>query len=119
MILFSLCRIGFFLFNFKMFPDISVGRFLTIMKGGLMFDISAVVYINMIFILLHIIPLEIRYSDIYQSILKYLFFITNGFALAMNGMDFVYYRFVDKGQLQMFFKHLLRMIIIQKCFSDF
>jgi phosphoglycerol transferase MdoB-like AlkP superfamily enzyme len=66
------------------------------MKGGLMFDISAVVYINMLFILLHIIPLEIRYSSIYQSILKYLFFITNGFALAMNGMDFVYYRFVDK-----------------------
>ena len=96
MILFSLCRIGFFLFNFKMFPDISAGRFLTIMKGGLMFDISAVVYINMIFILLHIIPLEIRYSAIYQSILKYLFFFTNGFALAMNGMDFVYYRFVDK-----------------------
>jgi phosphoglycerol transferase MdoB-like AlkP superfamily enzyme len=79
-----------------MFPDISISRFLTIMKGGLMFDISAVVYINMIFILLHIIPLEIRYSDIYQSILKYLYYITNGIALAMNGMDFVYYRFVDK-----------------------
>jgi len=79
-----------------MFPDIPISRFLTIMKGGLMFDISAVVYINMIFILLHIIPLEIRYSDIYQSVLKYLFFITNGIALAMNGMDFVYYRFVDK-----------------------
>ena len=96
MFLFSLCRLGFFLFNFKMFPDIPISRFLTIMKGGLMFDISAVVYINMIFILLHIIPLEIRYSDIYQSVLKYLFFITNGIALAMNGMDFVYYRFVDK-----------------------
>ncbi len=96
MILFSICRIGFYMFNFKMFPDISISRFLTIMKGGLMFDISAVVYINMLFILLHIIPFEIRYGDIYQSILKYLFFVTNGFALAMNGMDFVYYRFVYK-----------------------
>jgi phosphoglycerol transferase MdoB-like AlkP superfamily enzyme len=66
------------------------------LKGGLMFDISAVVYINMIFILLHIVPLEVRYKDIYQVILKYLFFITNGLAIAMNGMDFVYYRFVDK-----------------------
>jgi hypothetical protein len=50
----------------------------------------------MLFILLHIIPLEIRYKDVYQSILKYIYFITNGFAIAMNGMDFVYYRFVDK-----------------------
>ena len=96
MVLFTLCRIGFFLFNFKMFPGLTTGQFFTILRGGLTFDISAVVYINMLFILLHIIPLEIRYKDVYQSILKYIFFITNGFAIAMNGMDFVYYRFVDK-----------------------
>jgi len=96
MILFSLCRIGFFLFNFKMFPGVSFNQFLTILKGGLTFDISAIVYINMLFILLHIVPLEVRYKDIYQVILKYLFYITNGIAITMNGMDFVYYRFVDK-----------------------
>jgi phosphoglycerol transferase MdoB-like AlkP superfamily enzyme len=96
MVLFSLFRIGFFLFNHKMFPGVSISQFLIMMKGGLTFDISAVVYVNMLFILLHIVPLEMRYKDIYQEILKYLFYITNGIALAMNGMDFVYYRFVDK-----------------------
>jgi phosphoglycerol transferase MdoB-like AlkP superfamily enzyme len=96
MLLFSLCRIGFFFFNYKMFPGVSLSQFISIMKGGLVFDISAVVYINMLFILLHIIPLEIRYNDVYQVILKYIYFITNGIAIAMNGMDFVYYRFIDK-----------------------
>ena len=96
MFLFSLCRIGFFVFNYKMFPGISSSQFIRILGGGLSFDISAVVYINMLFILLHIIPLEVRYKDVYQVVLKYLFFITNGIAIAMNGMDFVYYRFVDK-----------------------
>ena len=96
MVLFTLCRIGFFIFNFKMFPGLTTNQFFTILRGGLTFDISAVVYINMLIILLHIIPLEVRYNDIYQSILKYIYFITNGFAIAMNGMDFVYYRFVDK-----------------------
>jgi len=96
MALFSLCRLGFFLFNFKMFPNVSVGNLLTMMQGGLVFDISAIVYINMLFILLSIIPFDIRYNDIYQSILKYIYFITNGIGIAMNGMDFVYYRFVDK-----------------------
>jgi phosphoglycerol transferase MdoB-like AlkP superfamily enzyme len=67
-----------------------------ILEGGLSFDISAIIYINFIFILLHIVPLEVRYNDVYQTILKYLFFISNGLAIAMNGMDFVYYRFVDK-----------------------
>jgi phosphoglycerol transferase MdoB-like AlkP superfamily enzyme len=96
MFLFSLCRIGFFLFNYKMFPGVSIIQLITILKGGLAFDVSAVVYINMLFILLHIIPLEVRYKELYQVILKYIFFITNGIAIAMNGMDFVYYRFVDK-----------------------
>ncbi len=96
MVLFTLCRIGFFLFNFKMFPAVSPGEFLTILKGGLSFDISAIVYINMLFILLSMFPLDIRYDERYEKVLKYIYIITNGIALAMNGMDFVYYRFVDK-----------------------
>jgi phosphoglycerol transferase MdoB-like AlkP superfamily enzyme len=96
MFLFSMCRIGFFLFNFKMFPGVTLTQFITLMKGGLTFDISAVVYINILFIFLHILPFEIRYNDVYQSVLKYIYFITNGIAIAMNGMDFVYYRFVEK-----------------------
>lgn len=96
MAIFSLCRVGFFLFNYKMFPGVSLHQFIIILKGGLTFDISAIVYINMLFILFHIIPLEIRYKDGYQVFLKYFYFITNGIAIAMNGMDFVYYRFVDK-----------------------
>jgi phosphoglycerol transferase MdoB-like AlkP superfamily enzyme len=96
MFLFSLCRIAFFLFNFKMFPGVSPEQFLNILKGGLSFDISAIVYINILLILLSIIPLDIRYTYIYQSVMKYIYFITNGIAIAMNGMDFVYYRFVSK-----------------------
>ena len=96
MLLFTFCRIGFFLFNFKMFPGVSPAEFLIILKGGLTFDISAIVYINLLFIILSIIPLDIRYNDVYESVLKYVYFITNGIAIAMNGMDFVYYRFVDK-----------------------
>jgi phosphoglycerol transferase MdoB-like AlkP superfamily enzyme len=61
-----------------------------------LFDISAVVYINMIFILFEIIPIDLRYNAIYQRILNYLFLITNGMAIGLNCADFVYYRFVFK-----------------------
>ena len=94
--LFSLCRISFYLYNYRMFPGISPGEFLSIMKGGLVFDISATVYINMLFILLQIVPLDFRYNETYQKSLKYLFFISNGLAFAINCADFVYYRFVFK-----------------------
>ena len=90
MLLFSLCRIGFYLFNHKMFPDISPSQMLSILRGGLVFDISAIVYFNSLVIF------NFRYDELYQKIVKYIYFVTNGIALAMNGMDFVYYRFVDK-----------------------
>jgi phosphoglycerol transferase MdoB-like AlkP superfamily enzyme len=94
--LFSLCRVGFFIFNHKMFPGITPGEFVSIMRGGLLFDISATVYINVLFIFMQILPFDFRYNEIYQRIMKYLFFITNGLAFAVNNADFVYYRFVFK-----------------------
>ncbi len=119
--LFSLCRAGFYIFNHKMFPGIDFAQFLSIMKGGLLFDISATVYINMLFILLEILPFDFRYNNVYERIVKYLFFFTNGVAFAANTADFVYYRFVFKratadvfrtfehetNLLKLFFKFLL------------
>jgi phosphoglycerol transferase MdoB-like AlkP superfamily enzyme len=96
MFLLTASRIGFFIFNQSMFPGVTFWQLLTMLKGGLVFDISAVVYINMLFILLHIIPLDFRYNNIYQTVLKYLYFITNGIALSVNGADYVYYRFLNK-----------------------
>jgi len=92
--IFTLCRIGFYVFNFRMFPDIGFKEMMTIMGGGLLFDISAILYINLILILVHVIPLEVRYDQLYQNILKYLFFIINGLAIAAYCADFIYYRFV-------------------------
>lgn len=79
-----------------MFPGITFFQFANILRGGLLFDISAVIYLNILLIFLHIVPLELRYNNIYQHVLKYIFFITNGIALAANCADFVYYKFVFK-----------------------
>lgn len=94
--LFALCRIGFYLFNHKMFPGISPVDFIVMMKGGLLFDISATVYLNMLFILLEIIPFDFRYRKWYEDTVRVIFFATNGLAIAANCMDYVYYRFVYK-----------------------
>ncbi len=96
MFIFTLCRTGFYLFNYKMFPGLTATEFLNILRGGLVFDISALVYINALFILLQIIPFEVRYRRTYQDISRYLFFFANGLAIAINCADFIYYRFVLK-----------------------
>ena len=96
LLLFSLSRAGFYLFNFKMFPGITAAEFISIFRGGLVFDISASVYINMLFMLMQIVPFDFRYNKIYQKVSMWLFFLTNGLALAANSADYVYYRFVLK-----------------------
>jgi phosphoglycerol transferase MdoB-like AlkP superfamily enzyme len=96
MLLLTASRIGFYVFNHNMFPGVSASQFIAILKGGLVFDISAVVYFNMLIIFLHSIPFEFRYSKSYQTVLKYLYFGFNGLVLAMNGADYVYYRFLNK-----------------------
>lgn len=93
MALFTLCRIGFYLYNMSFFPDMTFSRFMRLLWGGLQFDLTAVLYANMLYILLAIIPFDFRFRYGYQEALRYLFFVTNGFALAMNVADFIYYKF--------------------------
>ena len=93
MFLLTLCRIGFYLFNMSFFPDMTLSGFLWLLWGGLQFDLTAMLYVNTLFILLMIIPFDFRFRYQYQEFLRYLFFITNALALATNVIDFIYYRF--------------------------
>jgi len=93
MFLFTLSRIGFYFFNMSFFPDMALGNFLTLLWGGLRFDLTALLYVNILYILLMILPFDFRFRYRYQEIVKYLFFITNGLALATNVVDFIYYKF--------------------------
>ena len=67
--------------------------FLNLMKGGVVFDMAAILYINSLYLVLAIIPLDLRFNKYYQIFLKYLFVIINGIALAANVSDFIYYKF--------------------------
>lgn len=93
MLLFSLCRIGFYLYNTSYFPEMTVRQFLIILWGGIRFDLTAVLYINALIILMTLIPLDIRFNRFYQAIIKYLFYTFNGIGLIANLADFIYYKF--------------------------
>ena len=93
MFLFTLCRIGFYLYNTEYFPDMTSAGFMRILYGGLRFDLTAVLYVNVIIILMSIVPFDFRFHRAYQAIIKYLFFVLNGLALSANVADFIYYKF--------------------------
>ncbi|HYG17307.1 MAG TPA: sulfatase-like hydrolase/transferase [Ohtaekwangia sp.] len=93
MLLFTLCRLGFYIFNLSYFPGMSLPKFLYILLGGIRFDLTALLYTNMLFIVLMCIPLPVRFNDTYQSVVKWIFYVTNGLVLAANVSDFIYFKF--------------------------
>jgi len=101
---YSICRIGFYLYNTNLYTEVTFSNLLTMMAGGLKFDISAIVYTNILVILLHIIPFKFRYNNVYQKVLAWIFYIFNFIALSFNMSDFVYYRFTLKRTTMTLFK---------------
>ena len=96
MFLYTVCRVLFYLFNMGLFPGLNLYLFMIIMLGGLRFDLSAILYINLLFILFQLIPFKFRHLPNYQKRLDYLFYTTNAIGLALNCIDFVYYRFTQR-----------------------
>jgi len=90
--LFQISRVLFFFFNRGAFEPLSFKAFL----GGLQFDLSAIGYINLIFIAAHLIPGNIRYNDAYQKIVKVTFYVVNLIFLATNFVDFEYFKFTGR-----------------------
>lgn len=92
MLTFSICRIAFYFFNIELYPDMTFPRFMRIMYGGLRFDLSALLYVNSLFILINILPFRFIYNITLQKVLKVLFVVTNAIVLFINIADFPYYR---------------------------
>ncbi len=113
MFFYTLCRIGFYLFNTSYFPGIDGSIFLRLLAGGLVFDLPGVLYSNILFILMIIIPHPYRYKAAYKKTLKWVFIIVNSVAIATNVIDFIYYRVtLARTTLTIFsqFKHEQNMV---------
>ncbi|MDR1343612.1 MAG: sulfatase-like hydrolase/transferase [Prevotellaceae bacterium] len=93
MLLFSVCRLIFYIFNRDFFPDTSARQIWPIFAGGLRFDISALIWGNIVYIALFIIPFKFRYSAAYQKALKVFFVVVNAVMLAGNCADVIYFKF--------------------------
>lgn len=94
LILYTICRILFIVFNFHHFPDLSTTIFVKAMLYGVLFDISAIAYSNVPIILLSILPFSFCYQRWYQNLLGILFLAVNIFCLGLNVLDMGYYQYI-------------------------
>jgi len=89
---YQICRILFYFFNSNLFDGFTPNEII----GGLRFDLSAIAYINLVFVILHFLPSKIYFQKKYQKFLTLSFFTVNLIFLATNFIDFQYYKFTNR-----------------------
>ena len=102
MLIYTLCRLEFYLVNkADFFPEVADLR--TIFLGGLKFDLTAVLYSNIVYIAMMIIPFKFRYGKVYQKVAKWLFVVVNSICVIINLSDSVYFKFTGRRTTMSFF----------------
>ncbi|MEI7829030.1 MAG: sulfatase-like hydrolase/transferase [Prolixibacteraceae bacterium] len=93
-LLFSVQRFLFYLFNSSYFPHMPLAHLGELMLSGLKFDLTAILYVNSLYILLMLFPIQLKYNFSYKKISKILFLFTNTIALMANFIDVIYFRYI-------------------------
>ena len=93
--LYFIARITFLLENWSYFSSNLTGsHLLEMLSGGLMFDTSAIMVTNSLYIVMMLLPVhQVVAKPVYQKICRGVFLAVNGLALAMNLCDAVYFQF--------------------------
>ncbi|MGN1246434.1 MAG: LTA synthase family protein [Muribaculaceae bacterium] len=87
-----LARVLFFVTNIGCFVDyLSWQLVADVLRGALLFDASAMVYVNAIYVLLVLLPVHSKESHGFAIFTKCVWIVLNGVALAANLCDCVYF----------------------------
>ena len=87
---------GFFFFNLPLYHGVPWYVVTGAFFRGIVFDLNVILYINLPFILLSLLPFNFVFKPAYQLSLKILFFITNLIPVFFNVADFEYAKFIGK-----------------------
>ena len=105
-LLYMLCRVVYVMEFWDLYSagwsQLSLG---SLIAGGLRFDTSAIIYTNLLYILLVLVPLPRRWTTTkgYQLALKILFVVVNALMLVLNLIDTVYSRYTGRRTTWTFF----------------
>jgi phosphoglycerol transferase MdoB-like AlkP superfamily enzyme len=94
---YQICRLEYLFENWTAFKEgLSALDFFQVLKGSLVFDTSAVVYTNLLYVVLMLLPFRFRENAAYQNAAKMYFVSVNGTAVFMNLADSVYFAYTNR-----------------------
>lgn len=88
-----LARLAFYYFNQAHLKVAGVGDFFRLAFYGLLFDTTAIIYVNLLFIFISVLPLFINTKKSFQKILFLVYFGCNIPAYLLNFIDIAYFSY--------------------------
>ena len=93
-VVYFIARVAFLLENWNLFSgNMTFAHLMELMRGGLTFDTSAVLYTNVLWVVMVLFPLHLKETRLWQHICKWTYIVINMLALALNLADAVYFRY--------------------------
>ena len=93
-IAYGICRVAFVIENWGLFAsDFQWSSVPEMLHGAWMFDTSAILYTNVLYALLMLIPLHFKEMRGWQMTAKWIYIIVNGVCIAANLADCVYFKY--------------------------
>ena len=94
---FMLCRVAFFVVNYSTFaPYMSWKLAGQMLHGALVFDTSALLYINSAYLVLTLLPLHWKEKGVFHCLTKWFYVIPNAVGVLANLIDAVYFQYTGR-----------------------
>jgi phosphoglycerol transferase MdoB-like AlkP superfamily enzyme len=95
--IYFLCRLTFYVYNYSSFNYSTINEDIISFLGGVLFDLSAIAYTNLLYVLLFIPIIFVdRVKKSYQNLLDSVFVGVNFVSILFNIIDIEYFRFQKK-----------------------
>ena len=89
-----IARLAFLAENYSLFADnLSFSHLLELLRGGVVFDTSAILYTNALWVVMMLAPVSRKENPTYQRVCRWVFAVVNTLALAINLCDAVYFQY--------------------------
>lgn len=94
---YEICRFVYLFENWSTFsPTMSWATLGEMLKGGWMFDTSAIIYTNALYIVMMLLPLRLKETNAWQNVARGLFVVVNTLCVVANLADAVYFQYTGR-----------------------
>lgn len=93
-VVYFIARVAFLMENWQLYAEnMTTSHLLELFRGGVMFDTSAILYTNALWVVMVLFPFHKKDNERYYRVCRWVFVVINILTLAINLCDVVYFRY--------------------------